>query len=89
VPAIILSTVVNVKFYIKQGCWLCDAAEDILNGLRQRHDLRIMKVDIAADEELYELYRFDVPVLEFRDGSVLHGRIRKEKLLEAIDGNKE
>lgn len=80
---------VKVKFYTKEGCWLCDAAQELLNGVTQRHGLVIDHISIDSDEELYELYRFDVPVLEFPDGTTLHGRIRKKDLMGAIDANKE
>jgi glutaredoxin len=80
---------VKVTFYYKEGCWLCDAAEEMLNGLRQRHDISVHKVAIDSNEELYELYRFDIPVLEFKDGSTLHGRIRRQDLVKKIDANRE
>ena len=80
---------VRLKFYYKDGCWFCDAAEEMLNGLAEKHDLRIEKVDITADEDLYELYRFDIPVIEFNDGTALHGRIKKKDLLESLEANSE
>jgi hypothetical protein len=80
---------VRLKFYLKEGCWLCDSTEETLNGLRERYDLRVEKVYIDSDDELYELYRFDIPVLEFKDGTTLHSRIKRKDLLKAIDENKE
>lgn len=78
---------VKLTFYYKEGCWLCDAAEEMLNGLKVRHDIRIKKVDIDSDDELYELYRFDIPVFEFEDGSTLNGRIKKKDLLAMFEKN--
>ena len=80
---------VRITFYSKDGCWLCDAAREMLNGLKERHGLLIEDVDIASAEELYETYRFDVPVLEFRDGSTLHGHIKKSMLMRKLDEHKE
>ncbi|MGD8352071.1 MAG: glutaredoxin family protein [Nitrospirota bacterium] len=80
---------VKITFYYKEGCWLCDTAEETLGGLAERHGLRIRKVDIESDPELYELYRFDIPVLEFGDGSTLNGRIRKKDLLRKFGENRE
>ncbi len=80
---------VKLTFYYKAGCWLCDTVEEMLNGLRERHGIRITKVDIDSDEELYELYRFDIPVLEFRDGSTLNGRIKKKDFLKKLEENRE
>ena len=64
-------------------------AEEMLNGLVDRHDLRIERIDITSSEELYDLYRFDIPVMEFADGSALHGRIKKKDLLERLEANSE
>ena len=83
------SEVVRVRFYMKAGCWLCDSTEETLNGLKVKHGLVVEKVHIDSDPGLYEMYRFDIPVLEFKDGTALHGRIKKGDLLKAINANKE
>ncbi|MBI5055787.1 MAG: glutaredoxin family protein [Nitrospirae bacterium] len=80
---------VRLTFYYKDGCWLCDTAEELLNGLKARYDIRIDKKAIDSNDELYEMYRFDIPVFEFRDGSMLHGRIKKQDLLDKLEENKE
>lgn len=80
---------VRVTFYSKDGCWLCDSAQEMLNGLRQRYGIEITRIDITSDDDLYELYRFDIPVFEFKNGSTLHGRIKKKDLLRAIEQNIE
>jgi len=80
---------VRLTFYYKNGCWLCDSAEEMLNGLKEKYDIRVNKVAIDSDDALYDLYRFDIPVFEFRDGSSLHGRIRKKDLLQKLRENKE
>ncbi len=81
---------VRITFYFKPGCWLCDSAEEMLNGFKEKYQLQIEKVDISAgDDELYELYRFDIPVFEFKDGSALKGRIRKKDFLRKMEENRE
>jgi hypothetical protein len=80
---------VNVTFYYKEGCWLCDTAEEMINGLKQRYDIRVTKIAIDSDDNLYELYRFDIPVLEFKDGTGLNGRIKKKDLLQKLKDNRE
>jgi hypothetical protein len=80
---------VRLTLYVKEGCWLCDAAEETLAGLRERYGLFIDRVLIDTDPALHELYRFDVPVLEFEDGIALSGRIRKKDLLRCLDANKK
>jgi hypothetical protein len=80
---------VRLTFYYKAGCWLCDTAEEMLNGLREKYGIEVTRVAIDSDDELYELYRFDIPVFEFKDGSALHGRIRKKDLIAKIEENRE
>lgn len=80
---------VRLTFYYKPGCWFCDTAEEMLNGLIEKYNIRVNKVDITSDDELYELYRFDIPVFEFKDGSTLHGRIKKKDLLKKLEENRE
>ncbi len=79
----------GVTLYFKEGCWLCDHALEMLNGLRERYELVIDGVDIGSDPELYELYRFDVPVIEFSGGGTLYGRVRKKDLLRVLDEHKK
>jgi glutaredoxin-related protein len=80
---------VKITLYFKNGCWLCDTAEEMLNGLKLKYDIHINKVDIESSDELYELYRFDIPVFEFKDSSSLYGRIKKKELIEKINQNRE
>ncbi|HSW64260.1 MAG TPA: glutaredoxin family protein [Dissulfurispiraceae bacterium] len=78
---------ISILFYAKEGCWFCDMAEEMLNGYLDKHGLEVRKIDITTDEKLNDLYRFDIPVLEFEDGTTLHGRIKKQYLLAAIKRN--
>jgi hypothetical protein len=80
---------VTLTFYFKDGCWLCDHAEEMINGIKTKYSINIKKVAIDSDDELYELYRFDIPVFEFRDGSTLNGRIRKKDVLRKLEENRE
>jgi hypothetical protein len=80
---------INVTLYFREGCWLCDKAEDMLNGLEVKYGINIKKIPIDSDKEIYELYRFDIPVLEFQDGSALHGVIKKKDLIKKIEENME
>ena len=75
----------NITFYFAEGCWVCDSIRETLNGLQERYALQIRNVNISDDEEVYDLYRFDVPVIEFEDGSALHGRIRRKDLLAKLE----
>ncbi len=80
-----MSSRTKLKLYTKPGCWLCDAAEEMLRGQLQKYSFEVERVDITTDDELYDLYRFDIPVIEFPDGAALHGRIKKKALLAKLE----
>lgn len=78
---------VFINFYYKDGCWLCDTTIEMLNGMKEKYNLNINMIEITQDDSLYELYRFDIPVIEFEDTSALWGRIKKKDLIQKIKQN--
>jgi hypothetical protein len=80
---------INLTFYYREGCWLCDKAQEMVNGLVGKYGINMKKISIDSDKELYELYNSDIPVIEFEDGSALHGVIRKKELVRKLEENIE
>lgn len=80
---------VRLTFYTKDGCRLCDQAEAFINSYKEEYGIRVERVEITSDPELYDLYRYDVPVVEFEGGRTLHGRIKRDELLRHLDEYKE
>lgn len=58
----------RVEIYSKADCPLCDDAKEILLAVRRRVPFELVEVDITTDPELFERFRFDIPVV-FVDGS--------------------
>ena len=79
---------IDITFYHRPGCWLCDKAEEMLNGLVLRYEINVTRVNIDNDDDLYQLYRYDIPVLDFKDDSTLHGIIKKKELLKKLEENR-
>lgn len=79
----------DITLYTKDGCWLCEQVESYLNSVKEGYGLNIKRIEITRDPETYELYRFDIPVVEFPGGKVLYGRIKKADLRRLIDEHKE
>ncbi|MBC8412763.1 glutaredoxin family protein [bacterium] len=72
---------IHLKYYFREGCWLCDKAGEMLNGMTLKYGIDILAINIDSSEELYDLYRYDIPVLEFSDGSTMNGNIKKKELV--------
>jgi glutaredoxin len=71
---------VEVVLVTRQGCHLCDEALDALRALGVEPQLR----DVDADDDLYALYDWRVPVI-VADGRVIaEGRIDQEVLRKAL-----
>lgn len=46
-----------------QGCHLCDLAEAMLLQALDRSQVEVQLIDIAASDDLFELYGVKIPVL--------------------------
>jgi len=53
----------KVTVYSRQGCHLCEDAENILESLREELNFAIEVIDIDEDAELVKLYSDQVPVI--------------------------
>jgi glutaredoxin len=64
---------VRVELVTRQGCHLCQDAEELL----RRSGVEVAHRDVDADQELFRLYDFRVPVL------LVEGRVVAEGVIEA------
>ena len=54
----------EVTLYTKDHCSLCEKLQDDLAWISREQPLRIVSHDIEADADLYERFRYLVPVVE-------------------------
>ncbi|GGR01191.1 glutaredoxin family protein [Deinococcus ruber] len=66
-----------LTLYSRQGCHLCEDAENALQSL----GWAFTRSDVDADPALKEKYGFDVPVLVAEDRVMLKGVITRSRLL--------
>jgi predicted thioredoxin/glutaredoxin len=71
---------VEVVLVTRQGCHLCDEALSVLRALGVEPELR----DVDADDELYALYDWRVPVVTVDGRVVAEGRIDKDEMRSAL-----
>jgi predicted thioredoxin/glutaredoxin len=69
-----------VVLITRQGCHLCDEALTALRALGVEPELR----DVDADEELFALYDWRVPVVLVDGRIVAEGRIDREALSNVL-----
>jgi predicted thioredoxin/glutaredoxin len=71
---------VHVVLMTRQGCHLCDQALGILEELSLHPEV----LDVDADDELYRLYDFRVPVVLVDGVIVAEGKVDRERLRKAL-----
>ena len=54
----------TVKLLTRPGCHLCDDVKMELGQLQADYPHQLVEVDITEDEELYNRYRFTIPVVQ-------------------------
>jgi thiol-disulfide isomerase/thioredoxin len=75
----------SIKFYTKPKCSLCDEVRILLNRLRKEYPLEVEELNILDDPDLYQRYKYEIPVLSFPDLSQLQGKIDRKQLKEKLD----
>ncbi|ARK24139.1 thiol-disulfide isomerase [Sporosarcina sp. P37] len=75
----------QIQFYTRRGCELCDEAERMLRLVAEDYPLEWQTINIEEDDEIHEKYMLMIPVIE-QDGQVLaYGNIGYIDILELIE----
>ncbi|SES36689.1 glutaredoxin family protein [Salisediminibacterium halotolerans] len=62
----------EVHFYTKENCSLCEQAETVLNMLHSEQLITcVHRIDIGESDELIERFQLRIPVVAANDGIVL------------------
>jgi glutaredoxin len=64
----------------RQGCHLCDQALSLLRELGFEPEL----ADVDADDRLYDLYDWRVPVILLNDRVIAEGNMTRDQLEKAL-----
>jgi len=76
---------VVITLYAKAGCHLCDEARLHLEDLAAERDFELREVDIRSDPDLFERYRYRIPVITLDGVERLEGRIEREDVFTLLD----
>lgn len=71
----------EIKFYTKNQCSLCEKGKKVLDQL----DLHYQSVDIYQDDALLETYMFRIPVVTVNGQVADEGILSYDTLKEVID----
>ncbi len=74
----------QVTFYTKVGCHLCEEARDMLDDIAAQTPFELTEVDIRSNPEIFEQYRYRIPVIIINNDTLLEGRIEFRDLAKAF-----
>jgi hypothetical protein len=77
-------TIRTVRFYTKPGCHLCEQAEELLEALAFECPLDLEKIDITTDIDVFDRYRYEIPVIAVEGGGTASGRITEADLRRVL-----
>jgi len=74
----------QVTFYTKAGCHLCEEARDMLEDVAAITDYDLTEIDIRSDPQVFEQYRYRIPVIIVDSETIIEGRIEFRDLAKAF-----
>jgi glutaredoxin len=74
----------KVTFYTKAGCHLCEEARDMLEDIAALTSYELTEIDIRGNPDIFEKYRYRIPVIIINDDAPLEGRIEFRGLARAF-----
>jgi glutaredoxin len=70
--------------YRRDGCHLCDAAEEALGPVARELGLLVEQVDIESDQELLKRYMFEIPVIALNGEEIAKAPMSARALAAAV-----
>ncbi|EPD50609.1 hypothetical protein HMPREF1210_02578 [Paenisporosarcina sp. HGH0030] len=74
----------NVQFYSRPNCTLCEDARMMLQLVKEDVELHIEEINIEDNDDIHEKYLLRIPVIESNGVVIQEGRIDYPTLLEAF-----
>ncbi|KEF40253.1 glutaredoxin-like protein [Schinkia azotoformans MEV2011] len=80
---------IQVNFYTRPVCPLCDKAKTKLLELTNEFPLVIHEIDIYQDDELLEKYQLMIPVIEIDGEEVDYGMVSEDAVRHFLQSKYE
>ncbi len=78
------SAQIQVTFYTKAGCHLCEEARDMLEDIAALTTYELTEIDIRGNPDIFEKYRYRIPVIIINGETLIEGRIAFRDLAKAF-----
>ncbi len=70
----------QVRLYTKKDCSLCVVAKETILRVQKKIPFDFQEVDIESEEDLYERFKYEIPVVFINDQRVFTYRVNGKEL---------
>lgn len=75
---------IKVEIFSKENCHLCDLAKKTIFDVSKEFDLEIKITDINSNQELFEKFKYDIPVIYINDKIAFKHKIDKNEFIKKL-----
>ncbi len=75
---------IQINFYTRRNCHLCEEAWKILSRLAAEYCLRVEAIDVDTDPRLARLYGQHIPVATWGERELFRHRAREQNLRDLL-----
>ncbi len=75
----------KITILSKPDCHLCDEAKQTIERVTKRLPIEIEVINIEKDPELFNQYRYDIPVIFLEERKIFKHRVDEQKLKKILD----
>ncbi len=73
-----------VEIFSKENCHLCEDLKKVIKKVNQEIPFEISEIDITKDEELFEKYKYEIPVVQIDGLIAFKYRITEEEFRKKL-----
>ncbi|MFN8672972.1 MAG: glutaredoxin family protein [Candidatus Sericytochromatia bacterium] len=77
-----------VEIYSKENCSLCDKAKEIIKKVSLDTDFDFVEIDITKNPEIFEKYKYDIPVIHINKIIAFKHRIEEAAFRKKLETRK-
>lgn len=73
-----------LEIYSKENCQLCDELKEVVEKVNKDINFQIKEIDITKDPEIFEKYKYDIPVVHINGIIAFKHRITETELRKKL-----
>ncbi len=71
-----------IEIFSKENCQLCDEAKNVIKKVKMSIEFDFIEIDITKDKEIFEKYKYDIPVIHLNGVIAFKHRVNEIELIK-------